>query len=214
MHTNKQTTSWFDCDFRWCGDFQLFLLNFPPQIYVNYAFTTHAGKVLRKLESSEVIFLFHFFYFGVFANSRYLRRFLVRDSGFLRLILAGARRHRLVIRPRRCSSGRFNRTGQRGLDRHPQSVVGADPVGLVRFEIPPEFREYAPLSVAGEQVGGVGAIGGECPTCVAGELIRGWIGGCSVLVFHSWIARANSTVRRRTRDLRWRKLELNPAKLK
>lgn len=62
MHTNKQTTSWFDCDFRWCGNFQLFLLNFPPQIYVNYVFTTHAGKVLSKVESSEVIFLFHFFW--------------------------------------------------------------------------------------------------------------------------------------------------------
>lgn len=60
MHTNRQTTSWFDCDFRWCGNFRLFLLNFPPQIYVNYAFTTHAGKVLSKVESSEVIFLFHF----------------------------------------------------------------------------------------------------------------------------------------------------------
>jgi len=61
VHTNKQTTSWFDCDFRWCGNFQLFLLNFPPQFYVNYVFTTHAGKVLSKVESSEVIFLFHFF---------------------------------------------------------------------------------------------------------------------------------------------------------
>ena len=132
---------------------------------------------------SEVFFFFLFFFFGVFANSRYLRRFLVGDGGFLRRVLAGAGRHRLVIRPRRHGGGRVDRTGQRGLNRPPRSVVGADPVWLVRFEVPPEFPEYAPLPVAGEQVRTVGVIGGECPTRVAGEL--SWIGGCSVFVFHS-----------------------------
>ena len=143
-----------------------------------------------------------FLFFCVFANSRYLRRFIVGDGGFLRWILAGAGRNRLVVRPRRRGGDRFNRIGQRGLNRLPQSVVGADPVRLVRFEVPHEFPEYAPLSVAGEQVCAVGVIGGECPTRVAGELsICGGIGGgCSVFVFHSWSARANFEVRTRTRS--------------
>lgn len=134
------------------------------------------------------------------ANSRYLRLFLVGEGGFFRRILAGARRHRLVNRRR----DRVNRTAQRGLNRKKKITVGADPVRLVRFEVPSEFSEYASVSVAGEDVRAVGVIGGECPTRFGGEISGGGrIGGYSVFVFHSWSARANCTLQRRRTYTIW-----------
>jgi len=130
------------------------------QFHVNYELTPHRIESWKQCNYD-------------FINSRYFRRFLIGDGGFLRQILTGAWRNWLIIWPvrRRWSRYRFNRTG---LNLLQQFVVGG-------------FGDKIPADVA-EPITGI--IDAGSPVWVADELF----GRCSVFVFHTWITSENYIV--------------------